>query len=292
MGKLVRTISEDGDVMCCAIDATDAVAFAEQTHKTSAVITAALGRLLSACAMMGAMLKGERDSLTLRFAGDGPSGALIAVSDSCGNVRGYSTNAIVELPLNDAGKLDVSGAVGKEGMLSVMRDVGLKEPYVGQVPIVSGEIAQDITHYFAVSEQIPTVCSLGVLVNPDLTVAAAGGFLVQLLPGASERTIERLEKNIAAMPAVSTLIRDKITPQEIAAMALSGFSPQLLEESEMSYRCDCSRERMHRALLSLGSAQLLEMAKEGEPAELVCQFCLQKQLFSPQELREMATQRG
>ena len=202
MGKIVRTLSKDGLVMCCAVDSTDAVARMEQIHKTSAVVTAAEGRLLTAASIMGTMLKSTKDSVTLRMEGDGPVGMLIAVSDGTGNVKGYVGNPIVEIPLNKQGKLDVSGAVGSEGFLYVIKDMGMKEPYIGQVPIISGEVAEDITNYYATSEQVPTVCGLGVLVNPDLTVSAAGGYLLQLLPGATDAEIDtraRVERALISL---------------------------------------------------------------------------------------------
>lgn len=287
MGKLVRSIARDGAVMCCAVDATDIAGAAEQIHKTSAVVTAGLGRLMAAAAMMGAMLKGKDDSVTLRVNGGGPSGSLIAVSDASGNVRGYSENAVVELPLNSRGKLDVGGAVGKDGFLSVIKDIGLKEPYIGQVPLVSGEIAEDITSYYAVSEQIPTVCGLGVLVNPNLTVQAAGGYLVQLLPGADEETIERLEKNINALPPVSQMIESGMTPEQICFAALEGFSPEILDETSVGYVCNCSRERVERALLSLGREELRAMRDEEEQTEVGCQFCNKKYRFNKEDLAEL-----
>ena len=188
MGKIIRTITKNGEAVCIAVDATDIAERAQQIHKTSAVTSAALGRLLSAASMMGDMLKGKDDTITLRISGDGPAGSVIAVADSSGNCRGYVANPIVEIPLNNKGKLDVSSAIGN-GTLTVMKDLNLKEPYVAQVPLVSGEIAEDITSYYAVSEQTPTVCALGVLVNPDLSIRAAGGFMIQLLPFASEETI-------------------------------------------------------------------------------------------------------
>ena len=193
MSKLIRCITSDGAVMASAIDSTEIVAEAERLHKTSAVVTAALGRLLTAASMMGNMLKGEKDTVTVKIDGGGPAGAVTAVADSIGFVRGYAVNPVVEIPLKANGKLDVSGAVGTDGNVFVIKDLGLKEPYSGFVPIVSGEIAEDITSYYAVSEQIPTVCALGVLVNPDLTVKKAGGYIIQLLPAADESTISRLE---------------------------------------------------------------------------------------------------
>ncbi len=288
MGKMVRMISRDGGAFCMAVDSTDMAAQAEQYHKTSAVMTAAVGRLLTAASMMGYLLKGEKDSVTLRLAGDGPAGALIAVANSSGDVKAYTGNPVVELPLNQYGKLDVSGAVGKNGTLTVIKDLGMKEPYIGQTPIVSGEIAEDITNYFAASEQTPTVCALGVLVNPDLTVQAAGGFLVQLLPGAEEGIIDRLEKNIEGLPPVSRMVADGITPEEICRRALDGFSPELLDSREASYRCDCSRERVERALRSLGREELEQMVQEQEVTQVECHFCDKKYCFSQKEILQIA----
>lgn len=288
MGKLVRTISHEGGVICIAVDSTDAVAKMEQIHKTSAVITAAEGRLLTAASIMGTLLKSKDDSITLRMEGNGPVGHLIAVSDGTGNVKGYMTNPIVEIPLNSKGKLDVAGAVGTNGFLYVIRDMGMKEPYIGQVPIVSGEIAEDITSYYAVSEQIPSVCGLGVLVNEDLTVKAAGGFMVQLLPGATDDEIDRLEANINAMPPVSKMIEQGMTPQEIAFKALEGFEPEVLDEYDMNYVCNCSKERVERALISIGKTELLKMAEEEKEIEVGCQFCDKKYVFSKHDLKLLA----
>ncbi len=288
MSKLVRSISENGGIVCTAIDSTDIAARAEQIHCTSAVVTAAIGRLATAASLMGSQLKGEEDSVTLRLAGDGPAGSIIAVSDSKGNPRVYVQNPIVELPLNQYGKLDVKGAVGTQGYLQVIKDIGLKEPYAGQIPIVSGEIAEDITSYFAVSEQIPTVCGLGVLVNPDLTVKAAGGYLVQLMPGATDEEIDRLEQNVREMPAISKLIAEGATPEQVCERALAGFAPQILDEAYVEYRCNCSRERIERALISLGKKELSEMAQEQEKTEVACHFCNKKYHFSSEDLKTLA----
>lgn len=279
MGKLVRTISADGGVMACAIDATDIVGEIERIHKTSAVVSAALGRLSAAASMMGCMLKAEGQSVTLRMKGGGPIGSMIAVADSFGNVKCYAENNIVELPLNQYGKLDVSGAVGKDGFLQVIKDLGLKEPYTGQVPIVSGEIAEDITQYFAASEQTPTVCGLGVLVNPDLTIKGAGGYLVQLLPFADESCIDVLEDNLKQMPPVSSMYADGMTPQEVCFKLLQGLEPNLLDESRPVYRCDCSLERVSRALISLGRQELDAMIEEEESVEVKCHFCNKAYIF-------------
>ena len=287
MGKLVRTISADGSVMACALDATDIVSEIEKIHQTSAVVSAAMGRLASAASMMGAMLKGEKDSLTLRINGDGPASPLVAGADSKGNVKCYAGNNVVELPLNQYGKLDVSSAVGKNGYLQVMRDIGLKEPYRGQVPIVSGEIAEDITNYYATSEQIPTVCGLGVLVNPDLTIKGAGGYLVQLLPFADESCIDVLEKNLDQMPPVSSMYADGMTPEEVCFRLLEGLEPNVLDTSSPIYKCDCSKERVERALLSLGEQELDEMIQESKPTEVCCQFCDKKYVFQQNDLRRL-----
>lgn len=288
MGTLVRAIAQMGGAVCYAIDSTDLVAQAEQIHKTSAVVTAALGRLMTAASMMGAMLKGEEDSLTLRITADGAIGSVIAVSDAQGNTKGYITNPVVEIPLKPNGKLDVSGALGTQGHLYVVRDSGAGQPYVGLVPLVSGEIAEDITHYFATSEQTATVCALGVLVNPDLTVRAAGGYLLQLLPGATEEDITAIETAVRAMPPVTTLLSQGVTPQELALQALAGLEPELLDSRPVEFRCNCDRERVERALISLGAAELETMAREDGKAEVNCHFCHKQYQFTESEILALA----
>jgi molecular chaperone Hsp33 len=216
--------------------------------------------------------------------GGGATGALIAVADSRGNVKSYVSNPVVEIPLNKHGKLDVAGAVGKNGTLSVIKDLGLKEPYSGTVPIVSGEIAEDIAAYFAVSEQIPTVCGLGVLVNPDLTVNVAGGYLVQLLPFADEVCIDILERNIEKMPPVTKMMTDGMTAEDIALNLLDGLNPNILDEAKVSYKCDCGRDRVSKALISLGNDELQAMADEGKDTEIVCHFCNKKYVFTPKQI--------
>lgn len=276
MSRLIRALSENGGVVFYAVDSTEIVREAERIHRPSAVASAALGRLLTAASMMGTMLKGEDNSLTLRVKGGGPAGSVLAVSDGLGNVRGYVERPIVELPPRADGKLDVGGAVGRNGTLSVVKDLGMKEPYVGQVPLVSGEIAEDITAYYAVSEQTPTVCALGVLVDRDLSILNAGGYLIQLLPGAADSEITRLEKNIAAMPSVTELLRGGASLEEILARALDGFAPNILDERQVTYRCNCSQARVERALISLGNRELAEMAAEGRSVEICCHFCDKK----------------
>ena len=286
MATSVRCISVDGTLTVTAIDGTDIVNRAAEIHKTSAVTSAALGRLLCAASLMGSALKGKDDSLTLRINGGGPAGTVMAVSDSEGNVRGYVQQPVVELPLNKLGKLDVAGAVGKNGFVTVIKDLGLKDPYVGQTPIVSGEIAEDLTAYFATSEQIPTVCALGVLVNPDLTIKAAGGFLIQLLPTAQDDTIDKVERSIEGLPSVTTLLTQGLTPEEICRRALRLFDLEVLDTASPAYRCRCSREKVEAALISTGKEELLEMAQQ-QTTEVQCQFCDKVYRFSSDEIRAL-----
>ena len=234
MGKIVRYIMTDGSAFVIATDSTDIIAEMEQIHKTSATVTAALGRLTTAASMMGDMLKSADDSITLRINGGGATGDLIAVSDSQGNPRAYVQNPVVEIPLNAKGKLDVSGAVGTDGQLYVIKDIGMKEPYVGQTPIVSGEIAEDITNYFATSEQTPSVCALGVLVNPDLTVKHAGGYIIQLLPSCEDEIIDRIEQNIATIPSVTEMLEKGMNADDIAKTAMNGLEIEKLDESDQA----------------------------------------------------------
>lgn len=284
MGNLKRYITTDGNIAIIAIDSTDMAARAEAIHQTSAVVTAALGRLLTAASMMGHMLKGEKSSVTLRIDGKGPTGSIIAVSDSAGNVKGYCRNTVVEIPLSSKGKLDVGTAVGKDGFLTVIRDLGMKEPYIGQIPIVSGEIAEDITSYYAESEQIPAVCALGVLVNPDLTVRAAGGFILQLLPAHDDACVEILEKNIKNLDSITNMLTGGMTPDDICRKVLVGFEIELLDSATPEYRCDCSAERVERALISLGTAELQKLAREQSVTEVCCDFCGIKYLFSRKDI--------
>ncbi len=287
MSELVRMISVDGTLTVMAVDSTDIINRMEQIHQTSAVTSAALGRLLTAASMMGAVLKGKDHSITLRINGDGPAGSVIAVSDSSGNVRGYVSNPIVEIPLNEKGKLDVAGAVGKDGTLTVMKDLGMKEPYIGQIPIVSGEIAEDITNYYATSEQTPTVCALGVLVNPDLSIKAAGGFIIQLLPTAMDDTIDMVEECIKGIPSVKQMLTDGMTPEQICRSVLKLFELDFLDSSNPEYRCNCSKDRVAKALLTLGKEELREMA--GDPVtEISCHFCDKRYRFTPEEVLELA----
>ncbi|MEG1179270.1 MAG: Hsp33 family molecular chaperone HslO, partial [Oscillospiraceae bacterium] len=280
MSKLVRCISNDGTLCIMATDTTDIVAASQKIHSTSAVASAALGRLLTGASLMGSMLKGENDSITLRLNGEGPAGSVIAVSNSDGDVRGYIANPDIELPLNVKGKLDVAGAVGKNGTLTVMKDLGLKEPYIGQIPIASGEIAEDITSYYATSEQTPTVCALGVLVDSrDRSIIKAGGFMIQLLPTAFDDTIDAVERCIKGIEPVTTMLVQGFTPEDICKAVLPEFTLEVLDEAQTEYKCNCSKQRVQKALISLGEKELESLAQE-EKTEVCCHFCSNKYNFS------------
>lgn len=287
MAKLIRCITSDGAIMVSAIDSTDIVAKAESLHKTSAVVTAALGRLLTAGAMMGNMLKGEKNSISIKIDGGGPSGAITVSADSTGNVRGYAVNPVVEIPLKPNGKLDVSGAVGTNGNLFVTKDLGLKEPYNGFVPITSGEIAEDITSYYATSEQIPTVCALGVLVNTDLTVKKSGGYILQLLPFTEDAIIDCLEENLKTVRPVTELLENGWDIEDIVRDVLKGFEVEVIYEEHPEYKCKCSREKIEGILSGLSNDDLTEMAKDEKGAEIKCHFCTETYNFTPKEIEKI-----
>ncbi len=291
MGKLIRCLTRDATVMAMFLDSKDIVSEAERIHQTSAVTTAALGRLLTAASMMGVMLKGEHESLTLKLAGGGPAGTVMAVSDSHGNVRGYVQNPVVEIPLKPNGKLDVSGAVGTDGQLYVMRETGAVEPYIGCIPLVSGEIAEDITNYYATSEQTPTVCALGVLVNPDLTVQVAGGLLLQLLPFCPSDVIDRVEANVQKLRPVTTMLAEGMTPEEILAVALDGMEFDVLDTYDTTYRCACSRQKVEGALLALPAEELLTLPDESGVAQVTCRFCDKVYRFTREDLQQLSHRR-
>lgn len=286
MDKLVRCISADGTLVIMAAETTDMVERAQQIHKTSAVTSAALGRLLTASSLMGSMLKGDSESVTLRMNGGGPAGTVMAVSDCWGNARGYVQNPVVEIPLNAKGKLDVAGAIGTDGSLVVIKDLNLKEPYIGQTPIISGEIAEDLTSYYAISEQLPSVCALGVLVNPDLSIKKAGGFIIQLLPTAFDDTIDMVERCITGIPSVTQMLSDGMTPEEICHRVLSEFELEVLDESHPVYKCNCSKDRVEGALISTGIKTLQELELEAK-TEVNCQFCEKKYVFSGSDISEL-----
>ena len=285
--QLIRAISQDGLIKVSAVSTRDLTERARQIHKTLPAATAALGRLLAAASMMGNALKEEAASLTLQIKGGGPLGTLLAVSDHEGCVRGTVDNPAVDIPLREDGKLDVGAAVGNQGTLTVIRDLRMKEPYVGSVGLLWGEIAEDIALYFVESEQIPTACGLGVLVDRDQSVLSAGGYLVQLLPGAEEETAERLEASLRAAGPVTELLKADPDPEALLRAALPGLALEVLEKRPIAYRCDCSRERMERALLSLGRQELRSMIDEQGGAELTCRFCDNVQRFSREELEAL-----
>lgn len=287
MSELVRMISSDGTLTVIAAETTDIVKRMKRIHQTSPVTSVALGRLITAASMMGAVLKGKDDSITLRINGGGPAGSLIAVSDSLGNVRGYVSNPVVEDMLNDKGRLDVAGAVGKEGTLTVMKDLGMKEPYIGQIPLVSGEIAEDITSYFAISEQLPSVCALGVALKPSKAINVAGGFIIQLLPTAMDDTIDKVEECLKGIEPITQMLSNGMTAEEICRHVLKGFELEILDTSNPEYKCNCSKERTEKALLTLGKEELLDMANDPQ-TEVSCHFCDKKYVFTPSEIKKMA----
>ena len=285
--QLIRAISRDGYVKAAAVSTRELTERARQIHKTLPVATAALGRALAAASMMGNALKEDGESVTLQIKGGGPLGTVLAVSDNAGNVRGTVDEPAVDLPLRPDGKLDVGTAVGHEGTLTVIRDLNMKEPYVGSVGLLGGEIAEDLAAYFAESEQIPTACGLGVLVDRDQSVLAAGGYLIQLLPGAGEDVIAKVEGSILAAGPVTALLREDPDPETMLRKALSDFDLEILEKSPIGYRCTCSRERMERALISLGAEELQTMIDEQGHADLTCRFCDNVQHFSREAYRNV-----
>ena len=285
--QLVRAISKDGYVKAVAVSTRELTERARQIHKTLPVATAALGRTLAAASMMGNALKGEGASLTLQIKGDGPLGTILAVSDNEGNVRGTVDNPQVDLPLRADGKLDVGSAVGFDGTLTVIRDLNMKEPYVGSVGLLGGEIAEDLAAYFVESEQIPTACGLGVLVDRDQSVLVSGGYIIQLLPGASEDIITMVEGGIYAAGPVTELLKEDSDPESLLRRVMSDFDLEILEKSPVEYRCFCSRERMERALISLGPEELGAMIEEQGDVTLTCQFCDNAQKFTKEELEQI-----
>ena len=287
MDRLVRAITADGMVKATAITSRALTERARQIHKTLPVATAALGRTLAAASMMGNALKGDGASLTIQIRGGGPIGTIMAVSDPEGNVRGYVTNPALELPLRPDGKLDVGAAVGCDGTLTVIKDLNLKDPYVGSVQLLGGEIAEDIAQYYVESEQIPTACALGVLVDRDQSVRCAGGYLIQLLPGAGEDVISRVEAGVYAAGAVTKLLLASDDPEAMLRSVLSDFELEVLETAPVEYRCTCSRERVERALLSLGRKELSDLLEQQGKAELTCQFCDKVHHFSGDDLRRL-----
>ncbi len=283
---MIRATAADGQIRAFAATTKEMVETAKNAHNTSPIATAALGRLMTAAAMMGSDLKGEGELLTLRIEGDGPIGGLLVTADGKGDVKGYAFNPDVMLPPNVQGKLDVGGSLGL-GVLSVIKDIGLKEPYVGQTQLITGEIAEDLTYYFATSEQVPSSVALGVLMNKDNTVRQAGGFIIQLLPGASDEIIDRLEAKLSGISSITSLLDAGKTPEEILTDILGEFGLEILKKMPVQFHCDCERSRVEKAIISIGRKEIQDMIDEGKEIEVNCQFCNKHYKFSVDELGEM-----
>lgn len=284
--KMIRATAAEEQIRCFAITSREMVETARQKHNSSPVVTAALGRMLSAGAMMGMTLKGEEDLLTLQIQGSGPMKGITVTANAKGQVKGFPNVADVMLPPNKEGKLDVGGAIDL-GILRVIKDMGLKEPYVGTVELKTGEIAEDLTYYFAVSEQVPSSVGLGVLMNKNNTVAQAGGFIIQLMPFTSDEVVEKLEQNIKELPSVTDMLSQGMGPEEMLQRVLEGFEVTVHETQDCGFVCDCSRERVERSLLSLGEEDMKSILEDNKPVEVKCQFCNRAYEFSIEELKEL-----
>ncbi len=284
---IVNAITSNGAIRVVAADTTELCNRAQEIHKMSPTAAAALGRTLTAAALMGSMLKSSEDSLTLQLNGGGPIGKVVAVSDGIANVKGYVTNPLVDLPLNEKGKLDVGGAIGRDGMLGVVRDLGLKEPYIGQVPLVNGEVAEDLTQYYATSEQLPTAVALGVLVDVDYSIKAAGGFILQVLPGAYDEDIDNVEKTIASISSVTELLDSGKKPEDIVEQLLKDYEIEYFDNVPAKYSCDCSRERTDRALISIGKDELTKIIEEDGKAQITCHFCDNVYDYTKEDLEKL-----
>lgn len=284
---IVRATAANAQIRAFACTTRELAEHARSVHNTSPVVTAALGRMLSAATMMGSMLKGEKDILTLQIKGDGPVKGLTVTADSRGNVKGYADVPDVILPANAMGKLDVGGAIGA-GYLSVIKDMGLKEPYVGQIELQTGEIAEDLTYYFAVSEQVPSCVGLGVLMERNNTVKQAGGFIVQLMPFAEETIIARLEENLTKISSVTAMLDQGNTPEQMLALLLEGLEPEITDTMPCRFHCNCDKARVEKALISIGKKELQEMIEEGREIEVNCHFCNTDYVFSVEELKALS----
>ena len=286
-GRIIKFLAYEGRALVKCIDSTNIVEEARKIHDLSPTVTAALGRLLTMTSMMGADLKEIEDSITVQIKGDGLAGTLTAVTDSNGNVKGYVTNPLVELPLNEVGKLDVSKAVGKNGMMYIIKDIGLKDPYVGMTPIISGEIAEDFTNYFAKSEQTPTVVGLGVLVDKN-GVKKAGGYQISLMPDAKEEDIENIEAAIKKADTISKMLNDEISLEQIAKIVTGDNDIKIIDDTiKPEYKCDCSREKIEKGLIAIGEKELQDIINTDGKAETVCQFCNKKYQFNKEELEKL-----
>ncbi len=287
---LVRAVTEDGSVRAFGCFCKASVDTARNFHSTSPVATAALGRVLCASAMMGAMLKGEKDLVTLQMTGGGPLGRVLAVSGPDLKIKGYVDNPGVDIPLREDGKLDVGSAIGKDGFLTVITDLGLKEPYIGKIPLVSGEVGDDLAKYFAISEQVASVVGVGVLVDRDLSVKNAGGILIQVMPDALDETIDKLEENIKNIKSITDMLEEGKSIEDILSIALSGINFHFTEKSDVEYKCNCSRERVRKVLASIGKDELTDILEKEGFAELGCQFCSEKYQFDKEELKQILSE--
>ena len=286
MDYMIRATAADNQIRAFAATTREMVETARQYHNTSPVATAALGRLLTGGVMMGSMMKGDRDLLTLQIKGDGPLGGITVTADSRGHAKGYVNHPEVLIHANEKGKLDVSGAIGN-GMLQVIKDMGLKEPYVGSCQLQTGEIAEDLTYYFVISEQVPSSVGLGVLMEKDNTVRQAGGFIIQLMPFTPDEVIDKLEQKLTSVTSVTAMLDAGMTPEEILEELLGEFGLEINEKKEISYQCDCSIQRIEKALISIGKKDIQEMIDDGKPIEVNCHFCNKNYEFCVEELKEL-----
>ncbi|WP_010245894.1 Hsp33 family molecular chaperone HslO [Acetivibrio cellulolyticus] len=284
---VIRATAAEGTVRAIAAITTNMVKDAMNIHGLSPLASVALGRTMTAASLMSTFLKGSKDTLTIQIKGDGPLGGIVVVSDSSANVRGYVHNPLIYLPLNENGKYDVAGAIGSNGYLNVIRDLGLKEPYIGYVDLVTGEIAEDIAYYFASSEQVPSVVALGVLTNSEEFILSSGGFIIQLMPGADENTISLIEEKISGIPSVTKLLSEGKTPEDILELILGDMNLKIGEKAPCKYQCNCTRERMERNIMSLGKNEIMSMVEEQHGAETQCYFCNSKYQFSEKELLDL-----
>ena len=283
---MVKATAANGYIRAFAATTKDLVEEAKNDHNTSPVATAALGRMLTAAAMMGSMMKGEKDLLTLKIEGDGPLGGVISTANNHGEVKGYPFNPTVLIPANAKGKLDVAEAIGV-GLMSVIMDTGMKEPYVGQVALLSGEIAEDLTYYYATSEQTPSSVGLGVLLNKDNTIKASGGFIIQLMPGCPDEIIDKLEEKINGLSPVTTMLSEGMSPNDILKHILGDMELEFTESLDLSFKCNCNKDRIEKALISVGEKELKEMIDDGKPIEVKCHFCNKAYEFKVNELEDM-----
>lgn len=285
--KLVRALAGDNMIRAFAIDSTEMVERAREIHDTTPVSTAALGRTITAASIMGYMLKGDKDKLTFQIKGSNTIKSIVAVSDATGNVKAYISHPYTETTLNDKGKLNVGGTVGRNGRMVIIKDLGLKEPYVGQANLVTGEIAEDLAAYYMYSEQQPSIVALGVHLDEDAKVDSAGGFIIQTLPSVDEEVLVKLEKAVVGLPSVTQMLRDGMNPEEMLRFVLKDFDVSIVDETEVEFMCDCSKDKIERALITIGKKELEDMKNEDKKAEIKCHFCNTNYMFSEEDLQNI-----